>query len=787
MKLTRTILIGCFLFAITLFMTFSGGCSNTESKAVDEILSSPVSIGTEILYQEDFSAAKNGWYSGSNDSMDCYFEQGEYSFMDLKTHTISYSGVPSGKFSDFILELDSRAVSAGDSGGWGVEFRRVDSANYYVFLIRNGSFRLQKMVQGQWQTLRSWKSATAIQSVPNSNQLKVACQGTQIDLYVNGQRLGSYTDSSFNNGIIGLAVEEAGTHVHFDNLRVYAVGSSQKTVIAAATSASLSSSQSISAPLAAPVSIGTKILYQDDFSDASSGWSSGSKEYGDFYYESGEYSLLKVTDGMMWTSAPGDKKNDFAVEIDSRALTNGKEGSWGIIFRMQDNNNYYMFTFKDGGFKWQKQVNGKWEILQDWKQSGSILSVPNTNHLKVACYGAQIDLYSNGQLLGSFTDSSLSSGSIGLVVTGINTHVHFDNLKVYEAGPNSSNKTTTTLASAIPDEAVKYYNQAVQYRKSGDATRAVEYYTKAIQTYGMYAEAWEAKAEVLVDLGEYDEALTAYQTVVEIDPDDSQAWVNEGRCQEELGDQDGAMSCYNRALEVDPGNTEAQTAKDSLVASGVADNTDTPPVKQYDSKHPLTANVSNVKININENYPFSNQLTVQNGQPPYTWSIVGGNVVATNLCISWNDTGDTATISGLAVNIAESSQSTSSRIGEINIKVEDSSDLIRQGTTSFYMEVTNLEDTPTPTETTQIDGGAAVALEVAREYCADAEAYKYMSDVTFSYSNPEKISYGNYKVLVTVKANQSGAWAKASIVLYIDTLTRTVVNAEDGGWSYGGF
>jgi len=53
----------------------------------------------------------------------------------------------------------------------------------------------------------------------------VACDGDRFTFYVNGEKLGTYTDNAFAAGDVGLAAgkfEEAGdVHISFDNLKVW--------------------------------------------------------------------------------------------------------------------------------------------------------------------------------------------------------------------------------------------------------------------------------------------------------------------------------------------------------------------------------------------------------------------------------------------------------------------------------------------------------------------------------------------------------------------------------------
>ena len=433
-----------------------------------------------------------------------------------------------------------------------------------------------------------------------------------------------------------------------------------------------------------PITILNEILYQDDFSDPKSGWPTGSNENGSWNYESGVYSLQYMQSGVyFYTIAPSDGFSDFAIEVDATALSFGDAGDMGILFRQQDKDNYYRFILNNGNFKLLKRHNGEWTSIQDSKKSEDILPSPNTNKLKIVCLGSQIDLYANGRRLGSYTDSTFTSGKIGLEVCDDNSHIHFDNLKVY------------AVSASIPETARLSYAKAVESQESGDAAAAIEFYEEAIRSYAMYTDAWNGKGETLAGAGQYEEALKCFQNTTQIYLKNSHAWVNQGKCLEALGDQAGAISCFNKALKMDANNAEAKEAKEKLLASGTEDNTNDPPAKQYAPGNLLQVTGPALTITVNEGDPFTTTMSVRNGQTPYFWFLKTDNGITSRIYLSTNESGDTLTVSGIAALIAD--DTTESRYAVIEVWAEDSSTLTRKGEGSFQVHVINTATPPSPT------------------------------------------------------------------------------------------
>ena len=65
-----------------------------------------------------------------------------------------------------------------------------------------------------------------------------------------------------------------------------------------------------------------------------------------------------------------------------------------------------------------------------------------------------------------------------------------------------------------------------------------------------YAQLWFNKANVLHDLGKYEEALELFDKAISFNPNHFQAWTNKGLTLEKLGRFHEALDTYNHALEI---------------------------------------------------------------------------------------------------------------------------------------------------------------------------------------------------------------------------------------------
>jgi len=182
--------------------------------------------------------------------------------------------------------------------------------------------------------------------------------------------------------------------------------------------------------------VAPELFYKDDFSFSGSGWAQASKEDVEYDYEGGEYYIEnKKYDWVFWTvNRNAGWFDDFALEIDARLVSGPKETHYGLLFRHQDNDNFYFFRVSgDGYYSVDKQLDDRWKTIQRKRQSDFIEEGNSTNHLKVVCKGSQIVVYVNGYHLATFTDDSFHGGYVAIAVATNkpNGRVAFDNIRGY--------------------------------------------------------------------------------------------------------------------------------------------------------------------------------------------------------------------------------------------------------------------------------------------------------------------------------------------------------------------
>lgn len=206
---------------------------------------------------------------------------------------------------------------------------------------------------------------------------------------------------------------------------------STKTAVARSTSAAISAAQT--------ATVDYLLLFHDDFSYIGSGWGTSSSENGSVGYENDAYRIHVIKPNWeMYYSLNEDLPPDVSIEVDVTKIGGPDNNDFGIACRMVDTLNFYYFAVSSDGYAGiMKMVQGQFEIISSsdgkWYQASSVYKGDVMNHIRADCVGENLTLYVNGVKTLMTTDSSYTSGDVGLVAGSGDeggTDVQFDNFYV---------------------------------------------------------------------------------------------------------------------------------------------------------------------------------------------------------------------------------------------------------------------------------------------------------------------------------------------------------------------
>jgi hypothetical protein len=181
---------------------------------------------------------------------------------------------------------------------------------------------------------------------------------------------------------------------------------------------------------------GNQVLFHDDFSDQSGGWSTSTTQNGVAEYGSGGLRIRVDTPQYDKWSHPSKNFSDVRVEVDAVKQSGPDKNDIGIICRYKDSDNFYYGVIGNDGYVMIiTYVNGQDTTLAEDQTDGVVNAGSATNHVRFDCVGSTLTLYANGKQVATGTDSSLSSGDIGLIVGTYEdggVDVVFNNFFVYK-------------------------------------------------------------------------------------------------------------------------------------------------------------------------------------------------------------------------------------------------------------------------------------------------------------------------------------------------------------------
>jgi parallel beta-helix repeat protein len=179
-----------------------------------------------VLFADDFGDESGGWWTGVDDGGEVRYEDGELRIRDYTEPQPETVTRPGRRFTDLILEVESRLVDGTEDNWHGIYCRYNDSDNWYVAAFSaDGYYTGLAMVGGERTEWVKEHSDAIRQGLDVTNEVRLACVGSSIRFWVNGTLLIDVTDTRLPEGDIALDAEsEDGdfTEIAFDNLIVLA-------------------------------------------------------------------------------------------------------------------------------------------------------------------------------------------------------------------------------------------------------------------------------------------------------------------------------------------------------------------------------------------------------------------------------------------------------------------------------------------------------------------------------------------------------------------------------------
>jgi hypothetical protein len=180
------------------------------------------------------------------------------------------------------------------------------------------------------------------------------------------------------------------------------------------------------------------ILFQDDFSDPSSGWDRVRNDQGITDYDNGVYRIYVNDTNIDYWANPNLNFTDGIIKVEAVKVGGPDDNDYGIICRYQDVENFYFFIISsDGYYGIGKMKDEQQELIsgENLLPSDEINQGEATNTIQADCIENTLTLHVNDRQLSQVMDEAFASGDVGLIAGTYDeggTDIHFDDFRVLE-------------------------------------------------------------------------------------------------------------------------------------------------------------------------------------------------------------------------------------------------------------------------------------------------------------------------------------------------------------------
>ncbi len=387
--------------------------------------SAAVVSSNNVLYDDNFTNPTSGWPEAKFDNYFIGYHEPEYYHIEIDSPNYRAPVFVPGKksYEDATIQVEvqtnsTKTAATGDFA-YGIAFRR-SGDQYYVFAI---SPRSQK-----WMFLKSSPSAltTLAEGADNSlhladadDLLRVDAQGSTFSLHINDRLVAQISDSDYADGEVGFYVQTFDgkqAHIHFDQIII----------------------QKYEAP--APAQVQAAALYEDNFTNPTSGWPEAKFDNYFIGYHEPEYYHIEI-DSPNYRApvfVPGKKSYEDAtiqVEVQTNSTKTAATGdfAYGIAFR-RSGDQYYVFAISPRSQKWMFLKSSPSALTTLAEGADNSLHLADADDLlRVDAQGSTFSLHINDRLVAQISDSDYADGEVGFYVQtfdGKQAHIHFDELTI---------------------------------------------------------------------------------------------------------------------------------------------------------------------------------------------------------------------------------------------------------------------------------------------------------------------------------------------------------------------
>lgn len=167
-----------------------------------------------------------------------------------------------------------------------------------------------------------------------------------------------------------------------------------------------------------------QVLFEDDFTDPSSGWEVINNAYELKGYSSGGYMISVNQTDSRAVSTTNLNYSNVVISVETQKITGARDTQFGLVCRFQDKFNFYAFTVSADGYAGiVRVVDGVAELLgsDQFLRVEGIKMDDGINALVAKCENDTLQLVVNGETVIFANDDTINNGDAGLFVETFET------------------------------------------------------------------------------------------------------------------------------------------------------------------------------------------------------------------------------------------------------------------------------------------------------------------------------------------------------------------------------
>jgi tetratricopeptide (TPR) repeat protein len=302
-----------------------------------------------------------------------------------------------------------------------------------------------------------------------------------------------------------------------------------------------------------------EMILQEDFKNNARGWDLAPSQQSRREIKEGKLQIAIPGPRWMAWSNPGGSFSDFKLEVDATLVEDPADGSYGVLFRYQNPDNFYALDISgDGSYSVNKLANGIWQELIAPTQSAAIKKRGQTNRLGIVVIGKKMEFYANDTRLGEAQDGAFARGDVALygsTYKNAGVQVAFANLTVYGKGslkPAPSQVGTATPGVVEKVAATSQVDKGFEHYANGAYDQAMAEFKAALSGDPNNARAHYGLGLVYDRQDKRREAIDEYLLAIRSDPKLADAYKELGIDYHSVGETGKAVEMLETYLKLNP-------------------------------------------------------------------------------------------------------------------------------------------------------------------------------------------------------------------------------------------